>query len=73
MAASAVHYDDILEYNAHNMYGISKAIMKNTKLKLALKKRPFILTHSTFVGSAAHSAHWTRDNATTWNDAWLSV
>ena len=73
MVASAVHYDDILEYNAHNLYGLSKNIMTNTTLNLELKKRPFILTRSTFVGSGAHAAHWTGDNAATWNDLWYSM
>ena len=73
MAASAVHYDDILECYAHNLYGLPEAIMTNTTLKLSLKNRPFILTRSTFVGSGAHAAHWTRDNAATWNDLWYSI
>jgi alpha-glucosidase (family GH31 glycosyl hydrolase) len=73
MTTSVVHYDDILEYNAHNLYGISKAIMKNIALNLALNNMPFILTHSTFSGSGAHTAHWIGDNVATWDDLWYSI
>jgi hypothetical protein len=41
MVARAVHYEDIKEYNAHNIYGLSEAIMTNTTLKTVLKKRSF--------------------------------
>eukprot|EP00252_Welwitschia_mirabilis_P005561 TRINITY_DN1602_c0_g2_i1.p1 TRINITY_DN1602_c0_g2~~TRINITY_DN1602_c0_g2_i1.p1 ORF type:complete len:511 (-),score=63.16 TRINITY_DN1602_c0_g2_i1:199-1731(-) len=71
--ASAVHYDGTIEYNAHNLYGISEAIMTQTALKKVRKQRPFVLTRSTFVGSGKHAAHWTGDNGATFNDLRYSI
>ena len=68
IATSATHYNGVLEYNSHNRYGLSEAIVMNKALKSVLQKTPFIITHSTFVGSGSHATHWTGDNAATWND-----
>uniref|UniRef100_R7WBF0 Alpha-xylosidase n=1 Tax=Aegilops tauschii TaxID=37682 RepID=R7WBF0_AEGTA len=73
IATSAVHYNGILEYNAHSLYGFSQAIATHKGLQSIQGKRPFILTRSTFVGSGAYAAHWTGDNKGTWEDLRYSI
>uniref|UniRef100_A0A0A9D8A7 Glycoside hydrolase family 31 TIM barrel domain-containing protein n=1 Tax=Arundo donax TaxID=35708 RepID=A0A0A9D8A7_ARUDO len=57
IATSATHYNGILEYNAHSLYGFSQAIATHRALQGLQGKRSFILTRSTFVGSGAYAAH----------------
>ncbi|PRQ40375.1 putative alpha-D-xyloside xylohydrolase [Rosa chinensis] len=68
IAASAYHYNGILEYNAHNLYGISETIATQKALVGLDGKRPFVLSRSTYVGSCKYAAHWTGDNKGTWDD-----
>jgi alpha-glucosidase len=55
MAARAVHYEDIMEYTAHNISAIRGY---HDKHNIELKEG-HLLTHSTFLGSGAHAAHGT--------------
>uniref|UniRef100_A0A0D9UWE3 Galactose mutarotase N-terminal barrel domain-containing protein n=1 Tax=Leersia perrieri TaxID=77586 RepID=A0A0D9UWE3_9ORYZ len=73
IATSATHYNGILEYNAHSLYGFSQAIATHQALQGLQGKRPFILTRSTFVGSGAYAAHWTGDNKGTWENLRWSI
>ncbi|KAG4398079.1 hypothetical protein GLYMA_10G274700v4 [Glycine max] len=73
IATSAVHYDGVLEYDAHSIYGFSQAIATHKALQGLKGKRPFILSRSTYVGSGKYAAHWTGDNKGTWEDLRYSI
>ncbi|KAL6010905.1 NAD(P)H-dependent D-xylose reductase (XR) [Asimina triloba] len=73
IATSAVHYNGILEYNAHSIYGFSMAIATHDALQSLTGKRPFVLSRSTFVGSGKYTAHWTGDNQGTWKNLRYSI
>lgn len=73
IATSAVHYNGVLEYDAHSLYGFSQAIATHKALQGLEGKRPFVLTRSTFVGSGQYAAHWTGDNQGTWQDLKYSI
>ena len=56
----ASHVDNtVLEYNAHNLYGISEAIATSNALESLKGKRSFVISRSTFPGSGSYTGHWT--------------
>lgn len=44
IGTTATHADGSLQYNAHNLYGLSEAVATHAALERITGKRPFILT-----------------------------
>ncbi|CAF3783626.1 unnamed protein product [Rotaria sordida] len=60
-------------YNLHSMYGYFEAKATNAALRPILKKRPFVLSRSTFAGSGHYTTHWSGDNAASFTDLYQSI
>eukprot|EP00891_Asterochloris_glomerata_P007647 jgi/Astpho2/7647/e_gw1.00115.13.1_t len=65
---TASHADGILEYDVHNLYGLSEAVATNAAMQKITGNKPFLLSRSSFPGSGAVAMKWTGDNAATWHD-----
>ncbi|XP_053308822.1 lysosomal alpha-glucosidase [Spea bombifrons] len=60
-------------YNLHNLYGLSEAMASHYALVKVRKRRPFIISRSTFASHGRYAGHWTGDVESTWDQLYHSV
>eukprot|EP00003_Mantamonas_plastica_P004102 TRINITY_DN1320_c1_g1_i5.p1 TRINITY_DN1320_c1_g1~~TRINITY_DN1320_c1_g1_i5.p1 ORF type:complete len:674 (+),score=235.30 TRINITY_DN1320_c1_g1_i5:138-2024(+) len=73
IAPDAVHHNGVLEYNIHNLYGLTEAIATKKALQEIRGTRSFVLSRSTFPSSGVYTAHWTGDNMATWDYLYQNI
>ncbi|XP_065580074.1 lysosomal alpha-glucosidase-like [Artemia franciscana] len=60
-------------YDVHNLYGFTETIATNFALTEVLKRRPFIISRSTYPGQGHFGGHWTGDVRSDWGDMKKSI
>ncbi len=55
----AMHHGGVLEYNAHNLFGLTESVATDLALEKITKKRSLVISRSTFPGSGRVTGHWT--------------
>ncbi|GFS12740.1 lysosomal alpha-glucosidase [Elysia marginata] len=60
-------------YDVHNLYGMAETAVSYRTLKIIHKKRPFIISRSTYPGQGHYGGHWSGDNSATFYDMYKSI
>jgi len=61
------------EFNVHSLFAYQEAKITHKLVTNIIRKRPFFLTRSGFIGSQQYTSKWTGDNFSTWDYMQLSI
>ncbi|KAL4448263.1 hypothetical protein ABPG75_005482 [Micractinium tetrahymenae] len=73
MSVLASHHDGSVEYNTHQLYGLSECRTTEAAVRQLVGRRPFVLSRASYLGVGAYAAHWTGDNGATWDQLGMSI
>lgn len=74
VSPNATHADGSVEYDVHNLYGyLQTNATYHALTEIQPKKRPFIISRSTFSGLGAYAGHWGGDNWSNFSYAYYSI
>ncbi len=62
-----------MEFNTHALLGLMEAEATASYFRDTLKKRPFVISRSSFPTHGKSAGHWTGDNYSTWQYMKLSI
>ncbi|CAL1697161.1 unnamed protein product [Somion occarium] len=69
-----IHNGDFVELDVHNMWGLMEEKATHLALlKIQPKKRPFLISRSTFPSTGKWSGHWLGDNFSKWQYMYFSI
>ncbi|XP_051878369.1 lysosomal alpha-glucosidase-like isoform X2 [Pristis pectinata] len=70
---ASVKQKALTHYNVHSLYGLMEAKASASALIKIRKKRPFVISRSTFPSQGKYSGHWLGDNRSQWKDMYFSI
>nr|XP_026693555.1 LOW QUALITY PROTEIN: lysosomal alpha-glucosidase-like [Ciona intestinalis] len=73
LCSSSKHYNETIHYNVHSLTGLLEMKATSEVMASIRKKRPFVISRSTFPSAGMYGGHWSGDITSTWPDLRQSI
>ena len=73
LCASSIHHNNQVHYNLHSLTGLFEMKATSEALIKIRRKRPFVISRSTFPSAGKYGGHWSGDITSNWLDLKQSI